>query len=458
MSELHVVILAAGLGKRMNSDLPKVLHLLAGRPLLSHVVDACRELGAAAVHVVYGHDGARVRETMTDLDVRWVEQAQRLGTGHAVGQALPGVPGDAMVLVLYGDVPLVNRQTLAEIVRLARDDRLALLTVSLDDPTGYGRIIRDERGKLLEIVEENDATELQRGAREINTGIVAAPARRLSGWLERVGNDNSQGEYYLTDVLSLAVADGVDVQSTQPATTDEVLGVNDRVQLAHLERAFQRRAAERLMHDGATVLDPNRLDIRGQVKVGRDVTIDVNVILEGRVELGEGASIGSNVRIRDASVGRGTHILPNTVIEEAEIGGECRIGPFARIRPDTRLADHVHVGNFVEIKNSVIGNSSKANHLSYIGDTEIGTGVNVGAGTITCNYDGANKHRTVIGDGAFIGSGVELVAPVVINPGATIGAGSTIDRDAPEDTLTVARNRQTTVPGWQRPVKNSRVR
>ena len=453
MPSVHVVILAAGLGKRMNSALPKVLHPLGGRPLLEHVVQRAQSLDAAAVHVVYGHGGDEVKSTLAHLPVQWVEQAERLGTGHAVRRAMPNVPDPATVLVLYGDVPLISCETLRRMVALAARDALALLTVELDEPTGYGRILRDPHGAVVGIVEEKDACEAHRGIREINTGIVAAPAGRLRGWLERLGNDNAQGEYYLTDVVELAVADRVTVDAASPATVDEVLGVNDRVRLAYLERVLQRARAERLMLGGATLLDPARVDIRGRVIAGHDVTIDVNVVFEGDVVLGDGVTIGPNTSLRSTDVGPGTAILGHCSIEGARIGGECRIGPFARIRRGTELADRARVGNFVEVKNTRIGAGSKAMHLTYLGDTEVGSMVNVGAGTITCNYDGADKHRTVIGDRAFIGSGVELVAPVTIGPGATIGAGSTIVRDTPGEQLTVARQRQTTVAGWRRPVK-----
>ena len=452
-SPLHVIILAAGIGKRMNSERPKVLHPLAGRPLLAHVVDTVQTIDAAQIHVVYGHGGNQVRAAMPDRDLAWVEQAERFGTGHAVRLAMPGVPDDAVVLALYGDVPLTAADTLRAAVEPARQGCFGLITVELDDPTGYGRILRDADRRVLGIVEEKDADTGQRAVNEINTGIVAAPAARLRGWLQALGNDNAQGEYYLTDIVGLAVADGVEVITAMPDSPDDVLGVNDRMQLAHLERVLQRRLADALMRDGATVADPTRLDIRGRVTVGRDVTIDVNVVLEGDVVLGDGVSIGPNTSIKGSDIGTGTTVLGHSFIEHSSIGAECRIGPFARIRPDTRLAEQVHVGNFVEVKNTRLGAGSKANHLAYLGDTDVGAAVNVGAGTITCNYDGANKHRTVIGDGAFIGSGVELVAPVTVEAGATIGAGSTISRDAPAEQLTIARARQTSIATWSRPVK-----
>ena len=458
---LHVIILAAGVGKRMHSDRPKVLHPLAGRPLLTHVVDTVHTLGAEKVHIVHGHGGDQVKAAMADYyvewdaerDLEWVEQTERLGTGHAVQQAMPGVPDDAAVLVLYGDVPLTQPDTLRSAADLARSGHLAIVTVELEDPTGYGRILRDDSGNVLGIVEHKDATVEQQSVREINTGIVAAPVAPLRDWLERIGNDNAQGEYYLTDIVAMAVGDGVEVVATMPVSPDDVLGVNDRLQLAHLERVLQRRLAEDLMRQGATLLDPARIDIRGQVTVGRDVTIDINAVFEGDVTLGDGVSIGPNTWIKSSALGAGTTVLGHCFVEHSHIGTDCRIGPFARIRPDTHLDERVHVGNFVEVKNTRIGTGSKANHLTYLGDTDVGERVNVGAGTITCNYDGANKHRTVIGDRAFIGSGVELVAPVTVEADATIGAGSTISRDAPAGQLSIARSRQTSIAGWNRPVK-----
>ncbi len=452
-SPLHVVVLAAGEGKRMRSALPKVLHPLGGRPLLAHVLDAAEALGADAVHCVHGHGGERVREAFRGRSLRWVEQAEQLGTGHALAQALPGVPDEARVLVLYGDVPLIGRATLEQVVAAAGERALGLVTVRLADPAGYGRIVRDGRGRVVAIVEERDAGPGERRIDEVNTGILAAGAARLRGWLARLGNANAQGEYYLTDCIAMAVAEGLEVRTVSARRPEEVEGVNDRVQLAALERCYQRAEAERLMRAGATLADPARLDVRGRVEVGEDCFLDVNVVLEGEVVLARGVRVGPNVVLRDASIGERSEVLASTLIEGAEIGADCRIGPFARIRPGTRTAAAVQVGNFVEVKNSHIGAGSKANHLSYLGDSEIGAAVNVGAGTITCNYDGARKHRTEIGDGAFIGSGVELVAPVRIGAGATIGAGSTVTRDAPPKALTVSRSRQTTVRGWRRPRK-----
>lgn len=439
----------------MRSQIPKVLHRLAGLPLLEHVIRVALELAPQAVHVVYGHGGEQVVNALTHMEVNWIEQRERLGTGHAVDQALPQVPDDATVLVLYGDVPLVNPETLRVTAALATSKSLGLITAILDDSTGYGRILRDEQGEVTGIVEEKDADEQQRGILEANMGIVATKAGCLREWLAGISNDNAQGEYYLTDVIGLAVRDGVAVHTVQPEAVEEVLGVNDRVQLAHLERHYQRQQAERLMRGGATVADPARLDIRGDVRTGQDVWIDVNVVLEGEVILGDGVRIGPNVCIRDAEIHRGTEVLANCVIEGARIGEDCRIGPFARLRPETELSEGVHIGNYVEVKKTRIGPGSKANHLTYLGDAEIGSQVNVGAGTITCNYDGANKHRTVIGDNVFVGSGVELVAPITLEPGATVGAGSTLNSDAPGDTLTVARTKAVTLRRWRRPIKKS---
>lgn len=454
MPELHIVVLAAGQGKRMRSALPKVLHALAGRPLLAHVVATAEGLAPAGVHVVYGHGGERVRDALGALAVRWVEQPEQRGTGHALGMAMPGIDDAATVLVLYGDVPLVAPATLREAVQRAAGGGVALVTVALDDPTGYGRILRDGGGRVLSIVEEKDAGADQRAVREINTGIIAAPARRLRIWLDQLGDDNAQGERYLTDVIALAVADGVPVTTVTPAAPEEVLGVNDRVQLAALERYYQRHMAEALMLAGVSVMDPGRLDIRGEVQTGRDVCLDVNVVLEGRVILGDGVRIGPNCYIKDADIGAGSEVLPNCVVENARIGAGCRIGPFARIRPGADLGEEVHIGNFVEVKNTRIAARSKANHLTYLGDSEIGSDVNVGAGTITCNYDGANKHRTIIEDGVFIGSGVELVAPVTVHAGATVGAGSTITKNVAAGELALTRERQVAIKRWKRPQKD----
>ena len=434
---MNVVILAAGKGKRMHSDLPKVLHPLAGKPLLAHVIATARQLGAARICVVYGHGGEQVRESLDAPDLVWAIQEPQLGTGHAVLQAMPllaAVPS-APTLVLYGDVPLTRVATLQALIDAAGDDALGLLTAHLDNPRGYGRIVRVD-GAVTRIVEEKDADDAERAIREINTGIVVAPSAALARWLPTLGNRNAQGEYYLTDIVALAVADGLPVVTTHPDADWETEGVNSKLQLAQLERVFQQNLAERLMEQGVTLADPSRIDVRGELVCGRDVSIDVNCVFEGRVVLGDG------VRIK-----------ANCVLEDAVVGAGSIIGPFARLRPGTELGREVHVGNFVEVKNSSIADQSKANHLAYVGDATIGSRVNVGAGTITCNYDGANKFRTVIEDDAFIGSDTQLVAPVTVGRGATLGAGTTLTRDAPPDQLTVSRAKQMSIPGWKRPMK-----
>ncbi len=450
---LSVVVLAAGQGKRMRSRLPKVLQPLAGRPMLAHVLDRARALGADAIHVVYGHGGEEVRAAFADTELAWHEQAEQLGTGHAVAQALPSIPDDHRVLVLCGDVPLISEAALEGLVPDDADDTLSLLTAELDDPAGYGRIQRAIDGSVTQIVEHSDADDDQLRIREINTGLMAAPAARLRDWIRRLDKANAQREYYLTDVVELAVADGVKVVGVVIEDAEEALGINDKVQLATAERSLQRRLAESLLVSGVTLADPGRVDIRGELTAGQDVAIDVNTIFVGRVVLGDGCRIGPNVIIRDCELGPRTVVHANSVVVESTTGADCDIGPFARIRPGTRLADRVRIGNFVETKKSEIGTGSKVNHLSYVGDSTIGRDVNVGAGTITCNYDGANKHRTTIGDDVFVGSGVNLVAPIEIGAGATIGAGSTLTKSAPAGELSIARTRQTSIPGWKRPVK-----
>jgi bifunctional UDP-N-acetylglucosamine pyrophosphorylase/glucosamine-1-phosphate N-acetyltransferase len=450
---LSVVILAAGQGKRMRSALPKVLQPLAGHPLLAHVLDAASALEPEMIHIVYGHGGELVRTTVRAPNLRWALQGKQLGTGHAVQQALPGIPDDHRVLVLYGDVPLVRTETLRELLALAGPRTLALLTARFDDPSGYGRVIRHKRGRVLRVVEQRDASARERRIHEVNTGVLAVMAKPLKRWLGKLRNRNSQGEYYLTDIIAMAVKDKYTVAPLVAPTVTEVLGVNDKLQLAALEREYRRMRARELMLAGVTVTDPERIDIRGAVTCGRDVVLDVNVLLEGPVQLGDGVYVGANCVLSQVQVGAGTLIKPNCVIEHAEIGARCVIGPFSRIRPESTLRDGVHVGNFVEIKKSELGAGTKANHLSYLGDAVVGAGVNVGAGTITCNYDGANKWRTEIADGAFVGSGVMLVAPVKVGAGATIGAGSTITHDAPEGQLSLERSTQRTVEGWQRPKK-----
>ncbi len=451
--KLGVVILAAGQGTRMRSRLPKVLHALAGRPLLDHAIQAAKRLSAERVAVVYGHAGEQVKGAFSDPDLIWVEQKEQLGTGHAVAQAMPAMKGVDQVLVLYGDVPLIRDKTLTSLTTACMYTDLALLTAAFDNPIGYGRIMRNSNGKIERIVEHKDATSKQLEIKEVNTGILIAKRDSLEGWLERVDNRNAQGEFYLTDVVELAVADGVSVQSSQPEDLDEVAGVNDRSQLAHLERKFQQWQADRLMRKGLGLSDPNRFDLRGSLEFGQDVNIDINVLMEGEIVLGNDVTISANTVIRNCRIADGVVIKENCVLDDAVIGASCTIGPFARIRPQTELAQDSRIGNFVEIKKSQVGAGSKINHLSYIGDSNIGKMVNVGAGTITCNYDGVNKHLTVIGDGAFIGSNSSLVAPSEIGAGATIGAGSTISGKAPEDTLTLSRAKQVSIKGWKRPVK-----
>jgi len=451
---VSVVVLAAGQGKRMHSVLPKVLQPLAGRPLLDHVIRAARAIRPAAIHIVYGHGAEQVRAAFADqTDLKWALQAEQLGTGHAVVQAMPAIPDDHQVLVVYGDVPLIRRETLARLITDSAGGKLALLTARLDDATGYGRVLRDTSGAVARIVEHKDASDEERRVDEINTGVMAFGAAALRRYLGNLRNDNSQREYYLTDVIAMAVADNVAVQGTVAESATEVLGINDRVQLAAAERAWQRLQAADLMARGATLADPERIDVRGDVRLGRDVFIDVGVVLEGKVVLGDRVHVGPYAVITDCTLGADTLVHPHTVMTGSAAGDDCEIGPFARLRPGTVLSGHVKVGNFVEMKNTQISAHSKVNHLTYVGDAMIGSDVNVGAGTITCNYDGANKHRTVIGDKAFIGSGVMLVAPVEIGAGATIAAGSTITKDAPTGELTVARSKQVTITGWRRPTK-----
>lgn len=451
--KLSVVVLAAGQGKRMNSDLPKVLQPLAGRPLLAHVIDRAQSLDAADVHVVYGHGGEHVRAALDGRGLQWAHQPEQLGTGHALMQAMPAIPDDHLVLVLYGDVPLVSTAALRDLVAKGGERSLALLSVLLDDPTGYGRVLRDNAGSVYRIVEQKDATRKELAVREANTGLMVAPAAALRRWLASLRNDNAQREYYLTDVITLAVREGFKVEAVVAPTATEVLGVNDRLQLAELEAAYRRLRARELMLAGATVIDPARIDVRGTVEIGRDVVIDVNVVLEGRVVLGDRVRIGAGCVIRDSTIAADTVIEPLCWMNQATIAEECNVGPFARLRPGARLARGAHVGNFVELKNTLLGPGSKANHLTYLGDTTVGSKANIGAGTVTCNYDGVNKWPTVIGDGAFIGSGSMLVAPVTIGAGATTGAGSTITKPAPAGGLTLERSRQTSFPDWQRPTK-----
>jgi bifunctional UDP-N-acetylglucosamine pyrophosphorylase/glucosamine-1-phosphate N-acetyltransferase len=454
---LNVVILAAGQGKRMHSDLPKVLHPLAGKALLGHVLDTARAIGATEICVVYGHGGEQVRAALDAPDLTWARQEPQLGTGHAVLQALPHLavavsPAPTFTLVLYGDVPLTRASTLQRLIAAAGKDKLALLTANVDNPKGYGRIVR-VKGEVKRIVEEKDADDAERAIREINTGILVAPTAALARWLPGLGNRNAQGEYYLTDIVALAVAEGMPVVTAHPDAAWETEGVNSKVQLAALERVHQSNIAAALLDAGVTLADPARIDVRGELLCGREVAIDINCVFEGRVELGDGVSIAANCVLKNCRIGSGAKIAPFCHIDDAVVGPDDLIGPYARLRPGAELGRDVHVGNFVEVKNSTIADHSKANHLAYIGDATIGSRVNVGAGTITCNYDGANKFRTVIEDDAFIGSDTQLVAPVTVGRGATLGAGTTLTRDAPPDQLTVSRARQFSIPGWKRPVK-----
>jgi bifunctional UDP-N-acetylglucosamine pyrophosphorylase/glucosamine-1-phosphate N-acetyltransferase len=449
---LHVVILAAGEGKRMNSARPKVLQPIAGRPMLAHVIDTARAAGADRIHVVHGHGGGAVRHEFKDqADLLWVEQAQQLGTGHAVQQAMPGITTSSRVLVLYGDVPLIRAETLRALLGVDAD--LAVLGAEPADPTGYGRIVLDGNGHVHAIVEQKDANDEQRAIRLVNTGIVSANAAGLRHWLDKLGNDNSQGEYYLTDIFAMAAIEGRAARVVRTTDAQETEGANDAWQLANLERAWQRRAVQALCVQGVRVADPARVDIRGSVRAGRDVEVDVDVVFEGDVVLGDNVRVGPFCRLRNANIGAGTIVHAHCDIDGAGIGAECRIGPYARLRPGTELAEQVHVGNFVETKKTHMRKGAKANHLSYLGDATIGERSNIGAGTITCNYDGVNKFETRIGDDAFIGSNSALVAPVYIGHGTTIGAGSVITRDAPDGELVVARAKQTRVPGWKRPSK-----
>lgn len=449
---LSIIILAAGQGTRMRSDLPKVLQPLAGRPMLGHVLDAAQALGADDVCVVYGHGGDAVPAAFPDATVRWALQAEQLGTGHAVQQAMPDTPDENRTLVLFGDVPLLRDATLQRLLDATPADEISVLTVDMDDPGGYGRMIR-EGDTVTGIVEQKDASAAEQAISEINTGVMVCSAGKLKGWLTRLGNDNAQDEYYLTDVIGMAVRDSVTVRGIKAETWTEVMGINDKKQLAEAERALQARLVEELMRDGVGFADPARADIRGKLVCGKDVFIDINAVFEGDVTLGDGVTIESNNLIRGSRLGANTVVHSNCHIEGTIAGDNCEIGPFARLRPGANLANNVKIGNFVEVKKSNIADGSKINHLTYIGDSEIGTGVNVGAGTITCNYDGANKHKTTIGDGVFIGSGVNLVAPVEVGEGATIGAGSTITKPVPGGKLTLERSKQITVKGWKKPVK-----
>ena len=453
---LNVVVLAAGKGTRMKSDLPKVLHPLAGRPLLAHVLAAADSLRPDRICVIYGHGGEILPQSIGRSDLTWALQEPQLGTGHAVQQAVPHLDPAALCLILYGDVPLTRPETLQEMVSIARDGAIALLTVRLANPAGYGRIVRNARGQVERIVEHKDASPEELAIDEVNTGILCLPAGKLAAWLGKLTNNNAQGEYYLTDVIGMAAVEGERILPCHPASEWEVLGVNSRARLAGLERTFQRNTADILMTEGVTLIDPARLDVRGELACGRDVLIDVNCVFEGRVVLGDNVKVGANCVLKDITVSAGTVIQPFCHLDGASVGANARIGPYARLRPGSELADETHIGNFVEIKASQVGFNSKINHLSYVGDAYVGRKVNIGAGTITCNYDGVNKNRTVIGAGAFIGSDTQLVAPVTVGRGATLGAGTTLTRDAPAGELTLARAKQITIQGWKRPVKKVR--
>ena len=454
---IKTIILAAGQGTRMRSKLPKVLHEIANRPLLQHVYDTSLQIPNNKLYVIYGHGGETVKQRLHHFDAVWIEQKQQLGTGHAVQQAIHHVDDADTVLILYGDVPLLKLETLQTLLGDVSDRSLALLTVILDDPTGYGRIIRDHDNRVTKIVEQKDANPEQQAIREGNTGILACKGNQLKNWLARLRNNNAQNEYYLTDVIEMAVQDGLSIKTTQTQSQDEVLGVNNRIQLAHLERVYQLQQAEHLMSLGVTLKDPARVDVRGQfIELGQDIEVDVNVIFEGQNRIGSNVKIGANCILKQVVIADDVEILPNSLLENASVGAGSRIGPYARLRPETSIADHVHIGNFVEIKKSTVASGSKINHLSYVGDSEIGSKVNIGAGTITCNYDGVNKFKTIIEDGAFIGSDTQLVAPVTVGKNATIGAGSTITKDTPAEQLTLSRSKQISVESWQRPQKKEK--
>ena len=453
--KITTIILAAGKGTRMCSAIPKVLHKIANRPLLRHVYDMSYQLNNNAIKIVYGHGANLVRKVLADIDVSWVEQKLQLGTGHAVQQVSDQISDLDIVLILYGDVPLLKLATVKGLLENVSDKTLALLTVKLKNPMGYGRIVRDTLGKVTKIVEEKDASITEKKIVEGNTGIMAVQGNKLKKWSNQLSNHNAQGEYYLTDIIEMAVADQITIITTQPESVDEVLGVNNRIQLSHLERVYQQEQAIMLMERGVTLMDPARFDLRGTiVELGIDIVCDVNVIIEGENSIGNNVIIGANTHIKNSSIGDNVEILANCIIENSVVGQGSKIGPYARLRPETVLAENVHIGNFVELKKSTVASFSKINHLSYIGDATVGAQVNIGAGTITCNYDGVNKFRTIIEDGAFIGSDTQLIAPVTVGKNATIGAGSTITRDSPENQLTLSRAKQMTLAGWKRPVKH----
>lgn len=451
---IKTIILAAGQGTRMRSSRPKVLHEIANKALLQHVYETSQQLNDNAIYIIYGHGGEAVKQALQHFEAVWIEQKQQLGTGHAVQQAIHHVEDADTVLILYGDVPLLKAQTLQTLLQDVSAQSLALLTVKLDDPTGYGRIVRNADNAVVKIVEQKDANASELAIKEGNTGILACNGDQLKQWLARLSNNNAQNEYYLTDIIEMAVADGLSIKTTLASSQDEVLGVNNRNQLAHLERVYQMQQAQSLMEHGVTLRDPARIDVRGEfAELGQDIDVDINVIFEGINRIGSNVRIGANCILKNATIADAVEILPNSLIEDASVGAYSRIGPFARLRPASVIADHAHIGNFVEIKKSTVASGSKINHLSYIGDSEIGSKVNIGAGTITCNYDGVNKFKTIIEDGAFIGSDTQLVAPVTVGRNATIGAGSTITKDTPSEQLTLSRSKQVSVASWQRPSK-----
>jgi len=456
--DIQTIILAAGKGSRMKSELPKVLHQLAGKPLVQHVIDSCQSMGATHCHLVVGHSAQLVKNIVSGdrISLSFVTQDQQLGTGHAVKMALSGLPDDSPTLILYGDVPLTHHDTLRQLVDLYWENPrgIALMTCHFDDPTGYGRIIRDATNRVTGIVEHKDASDIQKQVTEVNTGILCCNSSQLKSWIARLNNNNAQGEFYLTDIIAMAVEDGQKIETAQPINLYEIEGINTLRQLAKLERIWQRELANQLMDAGVTFRDPNRFDLRGTLSCEESVVIDINCVIEGRVTLKQGVQIGANVILKNCTIGANSIIKPNSVIEDSQIAAECSVGPFARLRPGTNLETDSHVGNFVEIKKSTLGEGSKAGHLTYIGDSLVGKNVNIGAGTITCNYDGANKHQTIIEDDAFIGSDTQLVAPVTIGKGATIGAGTTVSSDVSPNTLCISRVKQKQIEGWKRPVKN----
>ncbi len=454
-SHLNIVILAAGQGTRMKSSLPKVLHTLAGLPLVQHVINTSKKLKPEIINVVYGHGGEQVQQQINDPDINWVLQAEQLGTGHAVDQVTDQLKNEQLVLILYGDVPLIKNETLIKLLDQAKDG-FSLLTMNLDNPQGYGRIVRNTNGLVENITEEKDASEEIKEIKEVNTGILAVKASLLKGWLSQLDNSNAQKEYYLTDVIAMAVKDNFTVHTTQPDNEYEVMGVNNRLQLSELERYYQQEQANKLMTDGITLADPTRIDIRGEIIHGQDISIDINTVFEGNVSIGNNVSIGANCVIKNSKIADGVVILPMSILDNASVGKGSKVGPFARLRPGAVLSENTHIGNFVEIKKSFIGLGSKVNHLTYVGDSLVGKNVNIGAGTITCNYDGANKHQTIIEDNVFIGSATQLVAPVKIGKNVTIGAGSTITMDVADDELVTTRVKQKSIRGWKRPVKNKK--